>query len=332
MNREELDTTRPTALAPPGSVIDWRLAVAVNAANQVDLWSELPATVDQIAEAKDLVPESIRSVAELLSVWGLVTLDESGVMSLGPRELSDDERLAVGNHGVWIHRWSSMIVPRMKDRAAPEPETLCRPGTRPGLQALAKASAKSIVPVVEKCLKAAPEARRVLDLGGGHGEYSLEFARRGLSVTMQDLPQVIELAQEDDRFADIDLFAASVFDDIAPGPFDLVLCSTMTNMFSVEQNQHILRDVRSVVADGGCVAINSYMRDRHATGAIFGVQMLVATESGDAHGSDDYLRWLDEAGFGHCAVEDVVDPPLTVVTGYVDRTTSTTSDGSGSAG
>lgn len=46
---------------------------------------------------------------------------------------------------------------------------LSRASTGDGLRLLAAASRRSITPVVDTCLAAAPGARRVLELEGGYG-------------------------------------------------------------------------------------------------------------------------------------------------------------------
>lgn len=63
-------------------------------------------------------------------------------------------------------------------------------------------------------------ARRVLDLGGGHGQYALEFARRGLETTMQDRPGVVDYARRQGRLeeAGVELFAADFFEALPPRP------------------------------------------------------------------------------------------------------------------
>lgn len=59
--------------------------------------------------------------------------------------------------------------------------------------------------MLDVCLEHFPHAQQVLDLGGGHGEHSLELARRGLRATMQDRPEVIEAAGRDEVTASFGL-------------------------------------------------------------------------------------------------------------------------------
>ncbi|MGL5866169.1 MAG: class I SAM-dependent methyltransferase [Dermatophilaceae bacterium] len=310
-----LDTTHLGALAPPGSLVDWRLAVAWRAARENDILGALPGSVEEVARRCGLDPGGVRSVVHLIAVWGLVSVDGDGVVTAGPRVLTSVESAALAQHGVWIHRWSALAGERLRDRSAPVPGAVCRPSTGEGLRLLAAASARSIGPVVDACLAVVPSARTALDLGGGHGEHSLELARRGLGVTLQDLPEVIELARADARFveAGVGLHAQDATEGVASGPFDLVLCSTVTNMFDADAVVRLLREARPSVAAGGALVVVSYLRDRSPVGAIFGVQMLVSTAGGDAHGSEDYRAWLAETGYGEVSFHDLGTPPLTAV-------------------
>jgi hypothetical protein len=63
-----------------------------------------------------------------------------------------------------------------------------------GMMAIARMAADEVVGKV----KLPPAARRLLDVGGGHGLYSIKFCRRypDLSATVFNVPQALELARE----------------------------------------------------------------------------------------------------------------------------------------
>jgi hypothetical protein len=163
--------------------------------------------------------------------------------------------------------------------------------------------------VIDACLRHVPTAERVLDLGDGHGEFSLELRRRGPHTTLQDHAAVIETADHGGRHSGtgIELSRAT-----SSPP-----CSTVTNMFDAARNVDLCRRLRPLVAPGGGLAIVSYLRDRTTLPApevsAFAPQMLVWTDGGDAHGETDYRTWLADAGFGAVRVQDLHDPPQTIV-------------------
>lgn len=110
-----------------------------------------------------------------------------------------------------------------------------------------------------------------------------------------------------------DEFAGDLFATLPPGPFDLVLCAAVTNMFDGPSNRDLYRRLRPTITPGGGLAIVSYLRGRNEVTASFGLRMLVWTDGGDAHGEDDYRSWLAEAGYGPIQVHELDDPPQTIV-------------------
>lgn len=102
----------------------------------------------------------------------------------------------------------------------------------------------------------------------------------------------------------VTLYAGDFFESLAPGPYDLVFCSGVTNTFSGERNTVLYEGVRSCLAPGGWLVILTSMRDRQPASALFGVQMLVVGNGGDAHPERLYREWLASIGYGPA---DVVD-------------------------
>lgn len=97
--------------------------------------------------------------------------------------------------------------------------------------------------------------------------YAHEFALRGLGVTLQDLPPVVEALREKEHCRGIHLHAADALEEVAAGPFDLVLCCTLTNMLDVTATRALLANAARSLAPGGTLAVVTYMRDRNTTGA-----------------------------------------------------------------
>ncbi|MGH9148891.1 MAG: class I SAM-dependent methyltransferase, partial [Acidimicrobiales bacterium] len=153
--------------------------------------------------------------------------------------------------------------------------------------------------LVELCLGRFPGAHRVLDLGGLHGEYCLEFARRGLATTMQDRPEVIDMVRRRGRLdaAGVDLFAGDFFDQVPDGTFDLAFCSGITHTFGAGGNRALFTNLRKVVAPGGGVAVVTFLRGRNPIASLFAVQMMLNGHGGDTHTDAEYRAWLSEAGF-----------------------------------
>ncbi len=151
--------------------------------------------------------------------------------------------------------------------------------------------------------------RRLLDLGGGSGAYSIAFAKASpeLRSEIVDLPQVVPIAQ--DHIADAGLSNRIT---VRPGDmltaelpaqtYDLVLLSSICHMFSPEENQALFAKARAALAPTGRIAIADFIADpgkaspRSAT--LFALNMLVATHGGSTYSEPEYDAWLKAAGFG----------------------------------
>lgn len=320
MSSESRSTQHLTALADPGVLADWRLALCFETAYVEGMLDLIPRTAEQISAALCLDVGGVRAVLTVLTAWDHLAVDEDGVFSEGPSRLDARERAALAQHGTWVRRWALLLPHRIHDRQASRADE--PPATDPatGLALLESATSAYVRPVVDACLGGCSadsprEDVSVLDLGGGHGAYALQFAERGCATTLQDLPGVIAHARADGRLtrAGVDLVADDAFAHLAPGPYDLVLCGTLTNLFPLDQVRELVERIRGVLASEGRLAIVTWLRDRGPVGAAFGVQMLVATRSGDAHGVADYRRVLADSGYRDVRIVEVGAPPLAVI-------------------
>ena len=156
--------------------------------------------------------------------------------------------------------------------------------------------------VVKKCLSRAPTAKTVLDLGGGQGIYAREFARSGLSVTLLDFPEVIEMVASDlAGVQGITLVAGNFLESLPSGPFDIVFAGNICHMYGPEENTALFSRVASTFSPKGLLAILDFVRGHSPIGAKFGVTMLVDSRSGGTWTEAEYKRWLTQSGF--CGIE-----------------------------
>ena len=304
-----------SCLARPGTPSDWRMVLAYEATVEAGILAALPATPAELAARLELDERAVRALLEALAVWRVVELDEHGRYSSGTGAPSPEDDAVLRQHAAVIRRWAVLLGDRLQDRTATSDQLSARARPDVWLDFLA-ANARRLAPtVLDVCTRRFPHSKRVLDLGGGHGEYSLELTRRGLHPMLQDLPDVVEMADRGDRLgkAGVELFPGDFFETLPPGPFDLVLCAGVTHTFDGERNLALYRRIRAVLAPGGGLAIVTFLRGRNPVASIFALQMLVATDAGDAHGEDDYRRWLGEAGYGPLEVQDLESRPQTVL-------------------
>jgi len=149
--------------------------------------------------------------------------------------------------------------------------------------------------------------RRMLDLGGGSGAYSIAFARAvpGLKSEILDVPEVVPLAQDYVRKAGlierISVRAGDMLRDPFGDNYDLILISAICHMFSPQKNLELLRKANSALAPGGQVVVQDFILEPAKTApcfaALFSLNMLVGTEAGSSYSEPEYAEWLREAGF-----------------------------------
>lgn len=149
--------------------------------------------------------------------------------------------------------------------------------------------------------------RCVLDVGGGSGTWTLAWleAEPAARAILFDLPEVIPLARERltrygaaDR---VELVAGDFYADPLPRGADLVWLSAIIHQNSPDENRTLYRRAAEVLEPGGRILIRDVvMEDSHSAplaGALFAVNMLVATEGGGTYTLAEIRSDLQSAGF-----------------------------------
>lgn len=290
------------------------MVVLCNAAAEAGIFTALPASPAALAGRLGLDEHAVRVVLEALAVWSVVEAPAAGVWELGPAAPSVDAAAVLCHHARALTSWSSNLDDRLHGRSSSQPPPSPQKVAQM-LDALTVNGRESAPGTVDACLARVPGATRALDLGGGHGEYALELARRGLGVTMQDQDHVIQTAREVGRVeqAGIVLFAGDFFEALPQGPFDLVLCAGVTYTFDGPRNVELYRRVRAVLAPGGLLAVHTFLRGTDPRATLFAVQMLSAGRGGDTHSEEEHRRWLGDAGYNSVEVVTLARRPESLV-------------------
>lgn len=148
---------------------------------------------------------------------------------------------------------------------------------------------------------------RLLDVGGGHGGYSMALARRypNLQATVFELLAAAEVARqliEREGLAERVSVREGDFqkDDLGQG-YDLVLLFGVLLSETPPGKLSLLGKAFQALVPGGQLVIRDFWLDDDRTGpsqgALFSLHMLLSTEAGDLSTLNDMLAWLAEAGF-----------------------------------
>jgi len=149
--------------------------------------------------------------------------------------------------------------------------------------------------------------RRMLDVGGGSGAYSIAFSRANsaLRADILDLATVEPIAQrhiQEAGVADrVKVRAGDLRSDRLGEGYDLVLVSAICHMLNPGENLDLLRRCREALEPGGRVVIQDFILEADKTSprfaAMFALNMLVGTRGGSSYSEPEYSAWLGEAGF-----------------------------------
>ncbi|MFC1840479.1 methyltransferase [Thermodesulfobacteriota bacterium] len=148
--------------------------------------------------------------------------------------------------------------------------------------------------------------RKVLDVGGGSGAYSIAFVRAGnrLTVTVFDLPNVVPLTQNYIKEAGLEEFINTApgdykSDDL-PSGFDLAFLSAIIHSNSPAENMDLFKKVGRALNPGGRIVVSDFIMDDDrispAFGVFFSLNMLVNTASGDTYTESEIKEWMKLAG------------------------------------
>jgi (2Fe-2S) ferredoxin/predicted O-methyltransferase YrrM len=221
---------------------------------------------------------------------------------------SPDDARAAMMHIVhlWPH-WSTLTdcVRAGTSVARREPRSAEDAWTEPFIAAMHR-NARERAPHVVGAVGAGG-VRRMLDVGGGSGAYSIAFARANpeLHAEILDRPEVLAIAQRH-------ILHAGLADRVSPRPgdlcrddlgsgFDLALVSAICHMLGPQENRDLLRRCHQALAPGGRLVVQDFILEEDKTApkmaALFSLNMLVGTQRGASYNESEYAGWMRQAGF-----------------------------------
>ncbi len=172
--------------------------------------------------------------------------------------------------------------------------------------------------------------RRMLDLGGGSGAYSITFAKAipGLQADVLDVSEVLSLTRDYIRKAGLSDRVHTRPGDMLHDPlgedYDLILLSAICHMFSPEENRDLFHRAYAALAPNGRLVVQDFILEPDKTaprfGALFALNMLVGTRAGSSYSEPEYTAWLREVGFGEVRRVRLAGPSgLMIATRFGDR-------------
>lgn len=295
-------------------------AAALAAAADLDLFGALasaPLTTAALARSLEC---DLRGLIILLdALVALRLLDKSGSNYALPAGLnafltSDGAQsiLAMAQHqGHCLRNWAQLGRVVKSGRPAQ-----CMPGVRGEAgdqEAFIGAMHNISAPNADQVIRAVQplQFRHLLDIGGASGTWTIAFLRAcpSAQATIFDLPHVLPMARRRLAAAGFDqrvkLVAGDFMADALPPGADLAWVSAIVHQNSRAQNHALFTAVFQALTPGGRIAIRDILmeedRTRPVAGALFAVNMLVATEGGGTFTFGELREDLMAAGFAGVA-------------------------------
>lgn len=148
--------------------------------------------------------------------------------------------------------------------------------------------------------------RRFLDLGGGPGTYAIHFCRAnpGMSAVIYDLPTTRTFAESTvarfDLSERIAFVSGNYHDDPVPTGFDAAWLSHVLHSDGLVACAALLRKAVASLNPGGILMIQEFILDNDKDGppfpALFSLNMLLGTETGQAYSEEELAAMMAAAG------------------------------------
>ncbi len=294
----------------------FRPACVLGAAAEIDVWTALAdesLTAEQLAERLEC---DLRALTMLLdAVVSLDLLEKHESRYHTPKELrpwlvenAPETILPMLRHSISISRaWAQLAWVVKAGIPTPKPASIRGPMAD---RASFIAAMHSISGPMADGLVAqlgSIKFRRMLDVGGASGTWTMAFLRAVPSATaiIFDLPDAINQAR--DRMADTEFASRVTFipgdfyvDDLPDGA-DFAWVSAICHQHSRKHNRELFAKVCRALPPGGRIALRDIVMEPDHTkprdGALFAINMLVNTPSGGCFTFEEYAEDLRAAGF-----------------------------------
>jgi len=266
------------------------------------------ATAAELAEKLGTHPRSTEMLLNALVALGAL-VKQAGVFHTTP----ESSALGPARAGLMhmVHLWNtwSTLTESVKTGTAVAtrgPESFPEARTRAFIAAMHTRARDNAGETVRLC--GIREARRMLDVGGGSGAYSIAFAQAipSLRAEILDLGAVVPLAEDYIRAAGLDnrirVRPGDMLTADLGGGYDLILLSAVCHMFGEDENRDLIRRCAGALVSGGHLVIREFILDEDRTSppfaALFAINMLVGTQRGNSYTEGEYRAWMTQSGLG----------------------------------
>jgi len=284
------------------------------AANELGLFEALddsPTTLEGIAARTGLTPRAARISADAMVALGLIERDGEHYRNSPTAAAFLAGQSPVDLRPV-LRFWDRVSYPAwtgMAEALASGPRTEIVELDK-ALQAVAAAGIEAFTAGPAAALAHTVDFggyRRMLDVGGGTGSWSLAAVRRHdhLRATVVELPAVANVARErmdaSGLSARVDVVTGDAMTGELPAGHDLFLLANLIHYFSPEQNRDLLGRVRRAADTRGRLLLADFWTNHAHTepvmAALMAGEFATHVRNGDVYSVDEVCGWLPDTGW-----------------------------------
>lgn len=284
------------------------------AAKELGLFEALgdsPATIDGLAARTGLTTRAARISADAMVALGLLERDDNTYRN-SPTAAAFLSGQGPGDLRPFLRFWDSLSYPAWQGLAealasGPPQEIIDLDAERQqvaaaGIEAILMGPASAFARTVDFS-----SHRRLLDVGGGTGSWSIAACRvhDQLTATVVELPAVAAVARERVSAASltdrIDVRDGDALADELPAGHDAFLLANLVHYWSPEQNRELLQRVRRAAEPGARLLLADFWTDRTHTqpiiAALMAGEFAVHLRNGDVYSVEEAHAWLADTGW-----------------------------------
>lgn len=185
--------------------------------------------------------------------------------------------------------------------------------------------ARLLMPEVMRVVQIPESARRLLDIGGSHGLYAVEFCRSHpvLKADVIDLEKVVEVGRRITKDLGMSSrvihHAGDFMTDSLGNRYDVVLAFNIIHGLKPQENVLLMKKASAALNQGGKIAIMDQLRDGKKDGslsrlisAVVGLNLFNEI-GGNSYTASEVQEWSREAGFVECTVKWPSAPGVAII-------------------
>lgn len=185
--------------------------------------------------------------------------------------------------------------------------------------------ARLLMPEVLRVIHVPRTARRLLDIGGSHGLYSVELCRSHPDLTaevldLEGVSKVGERITQDLQMSSRVVYRSGDFkkDNFGSG-YDVVLAFNIIHGLKKSENSSLIRRISEALDGGGTLFIMDQVRDRSSASSLSrlipaAVGLNLFNEiGGNAYTFSEIRAWCTEAGLTDCSLKELRVPGVAMI-------------------